>query len=75
MKVATLNKFILLFIICFSITGCSTAFDMPDWMDSDKSREKYAERKRDLMMGQQAKFKIRLSSFKVTFVTAAQLLG
>ena len=44
MKVATLNKFILLFIICFSLTGCSTAFDMPDWMDADKSRDKYAER-------------------------------
>ena len=45
MKVAIMRKSILLLIICFALTGCSTTFDLPDWLDADKSREKYAERK------------------------------
>tara|TARA_Y100001970_G_C14029424_1_gene747808 strand:+ start:336 stop:899 length:564 start_codon:yes stop_codon:yes gene_type:complete len=44
LRIALLRKSMLIFLISFALSGCSTSFNMPDWMDADLSRERAAER-------------------------------
>ena len=43
-RTGLLRKSISIFLLGFTLTGCSTSFNMPDWMDADLSRERAAER-------------------------------
>ena len=45
LRYGSLKKSIFIFLISFALSGCSTSFNMPDWMDADLSRERAAERK------------------------------
>ncbi|MED5288222.1 MAG: DUF3576 domain-containing protein [Pseudomonadota bacterium] len=45
LRLDLLKKSIFVFLISFGLSGCSTSFNMPDWMDADLSRERAAERK------------------------------
>ena len=44
MRTNLLKKSIFIFLISLILSGCSTSFNMPDWMDADLSRERAAER-------------------------------
>ena len=49
LRIDLLKKSIFILLISFALSGCSTSFNMPEWMDADLSRERNAERqaKRD----------------------------
>ena len=45
LRLDLLKKSIFVFLVSIALSGCSTSFNMPDWMDADLSRERAAERK------------------------------
>ena len=73
LRIDPLKKSILIFLISVILSGCSTSFNMPDWMDADLSRERHAERQAQRDGGPKGKiqdnFKLFGSDIKDTGAT------